>query len=141
MTIVEYQDIIPRGLEDKTEAERQRIIARWEGLFDQKQAILEGRTAKSDKKLAGIEWELSELAKLLEPREPLPESGILIKDGKKYLLCPRCGTFVQLSRERIEKLAIEFKERPDAALAPDKYLVRSITCPICRWGLGLPDGL
>ena len=138
---MEYQDIIPRGLEDKTETERQRIIARWERLFDQKQAVLEGKTAKSSKELAEIEWELAELAKLLEPREPLPKSGILIKEGRQYLLCPRCGTFVQLSRERIEKLAIEFKERPDASLAPDKYLVRSLTCPICRWGLGLPEGL
>jgi hypothetical protein len=138
---LEYQDIIPRGLEDKSETERQRIIACWERLFDEKQAVLEGKPAKPGRGLPVIEWELAELAKLLEPREPLPKSGILIKEGRKYLLCPRCGTFVQLSRERIEKLAIEFKERPDRELAPDKYLVRSLPCPICRWGLGLPEGL
>ncbi len=138
---MEYHDIIPKGLENKTEAERQRLIARWERLFDEKQAIKEGKAARSPEELARIERELAELTRLLEPCEPLPESGILLKEGRQYLLCPRCGTFVQFSRERVEKLAIEFKERPDAELAPDKYLVRSLSCPICHWGLGLPEGL
>ena len=81
--------------------------------------------------LPEIEKELSRLGKQLEPREPVPETGILVRDDKKYILCPRCGTFVQITKERISELAVEFKEVPDEARATDRYLIRSITCPIC----------
>jgi len=138
---MEYEDIIPEGLEGKTETERQKVIKRWEQLYDLKQAVLEGKISEARNQLPEIEKELSRLGKLLEPREPVPETGVLVKDGKKYILCPRCGTFVQITKDRISKLAVEFKETPDESQAKDKYLIRSITCPVCKWGLGVPEDL
>lgn len=138
---MDYEDIVPAGLEGKTKAERQKIIKRWEELYDLRQAILEGKTPEARERLPEIDGELSELSKQLEPREPVPETGVLTKKGKQYILCPRCGTFVQLTKDRIEQLALEFKETPDEKRARDKYLIRSITCPICKWGLGVPEGL
>ena len=136
---MEYEDIIPEGLKGKTEAERQELIKRWESLHDLKQAILEGKMPKASDRLPEIEAEMSQLSKQLEPREPVPESGVLFKDGKQYILCPRCGTFVHITKGRVNELALEFKETPEVEQATDKYLIRSITCPICKWGLGLPE--
>ena len=138
---MEYEDIIPSGLEGKTEAERQKIIKRWEQLYDLKQALREGKMSEAREQLPEVEKELSRLGKQLEPREPVPETGILVRDGKKYILCPRCGTFVQITKDRINELAVEFKEIPDEDLAKDRYLIKSITCPICKWGLGVPQDL
>jgi len=138
---MEYEDIIPSGLEGKTEAQRQQIIKRWEQLYDLKQALREGKMPEARSQLPEVEKELSRLGKQLEPREPVPETGILAKGDKKYILCPRCGTFVQITKDRISELAVEFKEEPDETRAADKYLIRSITCPICKWGLGVPQDL
>jgi len=136
---MDYEDIIPEGLEGKTEAERQEIIKRWEQLYDLKRAILEGKMAEAREQLPEIERELSRLSKQLEPREPVPETGILTKDDKRYIVCPRCGTFVHITKDRISQLAVEFKETPEDSQALDKYLIKSITCPICKWGLGIPE--
>ena len=136
---MDYEDIIPEGLKEKTEVERQEIIKRWEHLHDLKQTILEGKMPEEQHRLPEIEKELSQVSKQLAPREPMPESGILFKNGKQYILCPRCGTFVHITKDRIVKLALEFKEAPEVERTRDKYLIRSITCPICKWGLGLPE--
>ncbi len=136
---MEYEDIIPEGLEGKTEAERQEIIERWEQLYDLKQVILEGNMPQARDQLPEIERELSQVSKQLEPREPVPKAGILAKDGKQYILCPRCGTFVHITKDRINELALEFKETPEADRATNKYLIRSITCPVCKWALGVPE--
>ena len=136
---MEYEDIIPEGLEGKTETERQKIIKRWEHLHDLKQAILEGKMPEAQHQLPEVEEEMSQVSKQLAPREPVPESGVLFKDGKQYILCPRCGTFVHITKGRINELALEFKETPEENRAVDKYLIRSITCPVCKWGLGLPE--
>ena len=109
---MEYEDIIPEGLEGKTEAERQERIRRWEELCDLKQDILGGKMPEAREQLPEIERELSQLSKQLEPREPIPETGVLIKGDKQYILCPRCGTFVRLTKDRISELALEFKETP-----------------------------
>jgi hypothetical protein len=138
---MDYEDIIPEGLEGKTEAERQKIIKRWERLYDLKRAILEGKMPGTREQLPEIEEELSQLGKQLEPREPVPETGILIKDDRRYILCPRCGTFVHITKDRVSQLAVEFKETPEESQAPDKYLIKSITCPVCKWGLGIPEEL
>jgi hypothetical protein len=138
---MEYQDIIPEGLEGKTEAERQKIIERWEELYDLKRAILEEKKPEARSRLPEIESELSRLGKQLEPREVAPETGILLKGERRYILCPRCGTFVQITRERVSQLAVEFKETPREQQAKDKYLIKSITCPVCKWGLGIPEDL
>ena len=136
---MEYEDIIPEGLKGKTQVERKRIIRRWEELCDLKQDILGGKTPEAHEQLPDIEKELSQLSKQLEPREPIPETGILIKGDKQYILCPRCGTFVHLTKDRISELALEFKETPEEGRASDKYLIRSITCPVCKWALGVPS--
>jgi hypothetical protein len=91
-------------------------------------------------RLPEIERELSQLSKQLEPRESIPETGVLIKGDKQYILCPRCGTFVHLTKDRISELALEFKETPEIGAA-DKYLIRSVTCPVCKWALGIPAHL
>ena len=135
---MEYEDIIPEGLAGKTESERQEIIEHWEELHDLKQAILEGEIADARDQLPDIEIELAEVSKKLEPKETVPETGILIKDDKQYILCPRCGTFVQFTKDRVRKLSLEFKEAPEKARTADKYIIRSITCPVCKWGLGVP---
>jgi hypothetical protein len=67
-------------------------------------------------------------------------TGVLIKGDKQYILCPRCGTFVRLTKDRISELTLEFKETPEGG-RPDKYLIRSITCPVCKWALGVPAHL
>ena len=134
---MEYEDIIPEGLAGKTESERQEIIEHWEELHDLKQAILEGEIADARDQLPDIEIELAEVGKKLEPKETVPETGILIKDDKQYILCPRCGTFVQFTKDRVRKLSLEFKEAPEKARTADKYIIRSITCPVCKWGLGV----
>ncbi len=136
---MDYEDIIPEGLEGKTQAERRKIIRRWEELCDLKQDILDGEMPSSHEQLPEVERELSQLSKQLEPREPIPETGVLIKGDKQYILCPRCGTFVQISKNRISELALEFKGTPEEGQATDKYLIRSITCPVCKWGLGIPE--
>jgi hypothetical protein len=138
---MEYQDIIPEGLEGKTEAERQKIIRRWEELYDLKCAILEGKMPEARPRLPEIEGELFKLGKKLEPRESAPETGILIKGDRRYILCPRCGTFVHITRDRVSQLAVEFKGTPQEQQARDKYLIKSITCPVCKWGLGIPEDL
>lgn len=137
---MEYEDIIPEGLKGKTEAERRKIIRRWEELCDLKQDILSGEMPEAREQLPEIERELAQLNKQLEPREPVPGTGVLIKGDKQYILCPRCGTFVRLTKDRISELALEFKETPEGGWS-DKYLIRSITCPICKWALGVPAHL
>ena len=102
---MEYEDIIPDGLTGKTEAEREEIIEHWEELHDLKQAILEGEIPDARDQLPDIEKELAEVSKKLEPKEAVPETGVLIKDDKQYVLCPRCGTFVQFTKERVRELA------------------------------------
>jgi len=138
---MEYEDIIPEGLEGKTEAERQKVIERWEELYDQKRAILDGKMPEARPRLPEIERELSQLSKQLEPREPAPETGILIKGDRRYILCPRCGTFVHITKDRVSQLAVEFRETPREQQAKDKYLIKSITCPVCKWALGIPEEL
>ncbi|MFC1938699.1 hypothetical protein ACFLWM_00890 [Chloroflexota bacterium] len=138
---MEYEDIIPEGLKGKTAAERRKLIRRWEELYDLKQDILKGEMPEAHEQLPEIERELSQLNKQLEPREPVPETGVLIKGDKQYILCPRCGTFVRLTKERISELALEFKETPENGRAADKYLIRSVTCPVCKWALGVPAHL
>ena len=135
---MEYEDIIPEGLAGKTEPERQEIIEHWEELHDLKQAIIEGEIPEARDQLPEIEKELAEVSKQLEPAESVPETGVLIKDDKQYILCPRCGTFVQYTKDRVKELSLEFKETPEEARATDKYIIRSITCPVCKWGLGVP---
>ena len=138
---MEYEDIIPGGLVGKTEAERRKLIRRWEELCDLKQDILGGEMPEAREQLPEIERELSQLSKQLEPREPIPETGILVKGDKQYILCPRCGTFVRFTKDRISELALEFKETPGEGRALDKYLIRSVTCPVCKWALGIPAHL
>jgi hypothetical protein len=135
---MEYEDIIPEGLKGKTQAERRKIIRRWEELYDLKQDILGGVTPEAREQLPEIERELSLLNRQLEPRETIPETGILIKGDKQFILCPRCGTFVHLTKDRISELALEFKETPEEGGTSDKYLIRSVTCPVCKWALGIP---
>ena len=136
---MEYEDIIPQGLENKTEEERQEIIERWEQLHDLRQVILDGELPEAAGQLPEIEKELAELNKQLEPREPPPETGVLVRGDIQYILCPRCGTFVRVAKERISEVALEFKETPDEAGEKNKFLIRSITCSVCKWGLGLPE--
>jgi hypothetical protein len=140
---MEHEDIIPGGLEGKTDEERQEIIKHWERLHDFRQAILNGKMPASQHQMPELEEELSRVSKQLEPREPLPDSGILVKDDKKYILCPRCGTFVHITKERIDEVIWELEETPDSKSedGTSTYLIRSINCPICRWGLGIPEGL
>ena len=88
---MEYEDIIPKGLEDKTAEERQEIIERWEQLHDLRQVILAGELPEAAGQLPEIERELTQLSKQLEPRESPPENGVLIKGDIRYILCPRCG--------------------------------------------------
>ena len=45
---MEYEDIIPKGLEDKTAEERQEIIERWEQLHDLRQVILDGELPEAE---------------------------------------------------------------------------------------------
>jgi len=136
---MEYKDIVPEGLIGKTEAECLEIVEHWEQLHDLKQAILAGEIQEAREQLPDIEAELARVSKQLEPRESPPETGVLLKDGKQYILCPRCGTYVQYTPERITKLTLEFREKPTEDLTPEKYLISSITCPICHWGLGIPE--
>ena len=142
---MEHEDIIPEGLEGKTEEERQQIIKRWEHLHDLKQAILDGKMPEERDRLPEIERELSQVSKQLEPREPVPESGVLYKDGKQYVLCPRCGTFVHITKDRVDEVVWEFKEKAEEPVPAEDdwktsaYLIRSINCPVCKWGLGLPE--
>jgi len=137
---MEYEDLIPEGLEGKSEEERGKIIKRWEDLHDLKQDILKGKRSEEQHRLPEIERELSEINKQLEPREPVPESGILVKDGKQYILCPRCGTFVHIAKGRIDEVIWAFEAAPADKRGAESYLIRSINCPVCKWGLGLPEG-
>lgn len=137
---MEYEDIVPEGLQDKTEAECQEIIQHWEQLHDFKQAILEGEIQEARDQLPEIEAELARFSRLIEPRESPPETGILLKGDKQYILCPRCGTFVQFTPKRITEVALELWEKPQADQNGEKYLIRSVTCPTCKWGLGVPEG-
>ena len=136
---MEHEDIIPVGLEGKTERERLEIIERWEHLHDLKKDILDGKVTEEGKRLSEIESELRRLSKQLAPREPVPESGILIKGRKRYVLCPRCGTFVHLTQKRVDEVVLAFEEKPEEGQPTSKYLIKSINCPICRWGLGIPE--
>ncbi len=136
---MEHEDIIPEGLEGKTERERLEIIERWEHLHDLKKDILDGKVPEEGKRLSEIENELDQLSKQLMPREPVPESGILIKGRKRYVLCPRCGTFVHLTQKRVDEVVLAFEEKPEEGQPTSKYLLKSINCPICRWGLGIPE--
>ena len=136
---MEQEDIIPEGLEGKTERERLEIIERWEHLHDLKKDILDGKVPEESKQLSEIESELDRLSKQLLPREPVPEAGILIKGRKKYVLCPRCGTFVHLTMKRIDEVVLAFEEESEEDQSTSKYLLKSIKCPICRWGLGIPE--
>jgi len=136
---MEHEDIIPEGLEGKTERERLEIIERWEHLHDLKKDILDGKVAEESKQLSEIESELDRLSKQLSPREPVPESGILIKGRKRYVLCPRCGTFVHLTRKRVDEVVLAFEGESEEDQPTSKYLLKSINCPICRWGLGIPE--
>ena len=52
---MEYEDIIPSGLEGKTGAQRQKIIKRWEQLYDLKQALREGKMSEARDQLPEIE--------------------------------------------------------------------------------------
>ena len=136
---MEHEDIIPEGLEGKTERERLEIIERWEHLHDLKKDILDGKVPEESKQLSEIESELDRLSKQLLPREPVPESGILIKGRKRYVLCPRCGTFVHLTRKRVDEVVLAFEEESEEDQSTSRYLLKSIKCPICRWGLGIPE--
>ena len=136
---MEHEDIIPEGLQGKTERERLEIIERWEHLHDLKKDILEGKVPEEGKRLSEIESELDRLSKQLAPREPVPESGVLIKGSKRYVLCPRCGTFVHLTQKRVDEVVLAFEEKPEEDQPTSKYLIKSINCPICRWGLGIPE--
>jgi len=136
---MEHEDIIPEGLEGKTERERLEIIERWEHLHDLKKDILEGKVPEEGKRLSEIESEFDRLSKQLLPREPVPESGILIKGRKRYILCPRCGTFVHLTRKRVDEVVLAFGEESEEDQPTSSYLLKSINCPICRWGLGIPE--
>ena len=136
---MEHEDIIPVGLEGKTERERLEIIERWEHLQDLKKDIRDGQVPEDGTRLSEIESELDRLSKQLTPREPVPESGVLIKGRKRYLLCPRCGTFVHLTRKRVDEVVLAFEEKPEEGQPTSKYLIKSINCPICGWGLGIPE--
>ena len=136
---MEQEDIIPEGLEGKTERERLEIIERWEHLHDLKKDILDGKVPEESKQLSEIESELDRLSKQLLPREPVPEAGILIKGRKRYVLCPRCGTFVHLTRKRVDEVVLAFEEESEEDQSTSRYLLKSIKCPICRWGLGIPE--
>jgi len=136
---MEHEDIIPVGLEGKTERERLEIIERWEHLHDLKKDILDGKVTEEGKRLSEIESELDRLSKQLTPREPVPESGVLIKGRKRYILCPRCGTFVHLTQKRVDEVVLAFEEKPEEGQPTSKYLLKSINCPICGWGLGIPE--
>jgi len=136
---MEHEDIIPEGLEGKTERERLEIIEHWEHLHDLKKDILDGKVAEESKQLSEIESELDRLSRQLSPREPVPESGILIKGRKRYVLCPRCGTFVHLTRKRVDEVVLAFEEESEEDQSTSRYLLKSIKCPICRWGLGIPE--
>jgi len=136
---MEHEDIIPEGLEGKTERERLEIIERWEHLHDLKKDILDGKVTEEGKRLSEIESELGRLSKQLTPREPVPESGVLIKGRKRYILCPRCGTFVHLTQKRVDEVVLAFEEKPEEGQPTSKYLLKSINCPICGWGLGIPE--
>jgi len=136
---MEHEDIIPEGLESKTERERLEIIERWEHLHDLKKDILDGKVAEESKQLSEIESELDRLSKQLSPREPVPEAGILIKGRKRYVLCPRCGTFVHLTRKRVDEVVLAFEGESEEDQSTNRYLLKSIKCPICRWGLGIPE--
>ncbi len=140
---MDYEDIIPEGLENKTERERLEIIDRWDYLHDLKEDILAGvKTGEEDGGLFQIEAELDELSKLLTPREAVPESGILTRGRKKFILCPRCGTFVHITKKRVDEvvLALEEEAEKESHANEGGYLIRSINCPVCRWGLGIPEG-
>jgi len=137
---MKYEDLIPEGLEGKSEEEWGKIIKRWEDLHDLKQDILDGKRPEEQPQLPEIERELSDINKQLEPREPVPESGILVKDGKQYILCPRCGTFVNIAKDRIDEVIWAFEAAPADKRGTESYLIRSINCPVCKWGLGLPEG-
>ena len=136
---MEQEDIIPEGLDGKTERERLEIIENWEHLHDIKKDVLDGKAPEECKRLSEIESELDRLNKQLAPREPVPESGILIKGRKRYVLCPRCGTFVHLTKKRVDEVVLAFEEKPEEDQLTSKYLLKSINCPICRWGLGIPE--
>ena len=136
---MEQEDIIPEGLEGKTERERLEIIERWEHLHDLKKDILDGKVAEESKQLSEIESELDRLSKQLLPREPVPEAGILIKGSKRYVLCPRCGTFVHLTKKRVDEVLLALEEETEEDQPTSRYLLKSIKCPICRWGLGIPE--
>jgi len=136
---MEHEDIIPEGLEGKTERERLEIIERWEYLHDLKKDILDGKVPEEGKQLSEIESELGWLSKQLVPREPVPESGILIKGRKRYVLCPRCGTFVHLTRKKVGEVVLAFEGESEEDQPTSRYLIKSINCPICRWGLGIPE--
>ena len=136
---MEHEDIIPEGLEGKTERERLEIIERWEHLHDLKKDILEGKVPEEGGRLSEIESEIDRLNKQLSPREPVPESGVLIKGRKRYVLCPRCGTFVHLTRKRIDEVVLAFEEATDEDCPTSRYLIKSINCPVCGWGLGIPE--
>jgi hypothetical protein len=136
---MEQEDIIPEGLEGKTERERLAIIESWEHLHDLKKDILDGKSPEEGKQLSEIESELDRLSKHLAPKEPVPESGILIKGRKRYVLCPRCGTFVHLTKKRVDEVVLAFEEKPEEGQPTSKYLLKSINCPICKWGLGIPE--
>ena len=134
-----YEDIIPEGLAGKTDEERAAIIKRWEYLHDLKRDILESKEPESQKRLSEIEEEMAQLSQLTTPRETVPESGVLMKEGQRYVLCPRCGTFVHVTPDRIDELAWELQEAPEGGEQANSYLIRSITCPVCKWGLGVPE--
>jgi len=136
---MEHEDIIPEGLEGKSEWERLEIIERWEHLHDLKKDIFDGKVPDEGNRLSEIENELYQLSKQLRPREPVPESGILIKGRKRYVLCPRCGTFVHLTQKRVDEVVLAFEEKPEEGQPTSKYLLKSINCSICRWGLGIPE--
>ena len=135
---MQYDDIIPEGLEGKTEKERMKIIQRWENLHDLKKDILDGKISGPER-LSEVECELEILSKQLIPREPVPESGILAKGRKKYVLCPRCGTFVHLTKKRVDEVILAFDESIEEGKPTSRYLIKSINCPICGWGLGIPE--
>ena len=136
---MEHEDIIPEGLEGKTKWERLEIIERWEHLHDLKKDILDGKVTEEGKRLSEIESELGRLSRQLTPRESVPESGVLIKGRKRYVLCPRCGTFVHLTQKRVDEVVLAFEEKPEEGQPTSKYLIKSINCPICGWGLGIPE--
>lgn len=140
---MDYEDIIPEGIKYRTDRERLEIIQRWDYLHDLKEDILAGvQTGEAEGGLSRIDTELEELSKLLAPREAVPESGILIRGRKKYILCPRCGTFVHLTRKRVDEVVLAFEEKAEKEGQSQEggYLIRSIYCPVCKWGLGIPEG-